>query len=110
MASAPEESSSTAVDSTTMNKSGIPFHPSSSPQSTTTKPTPIKIPDGRRNSHGEVLGSPTETWRPKLDRTQSWNREDLKRVVYKEMVEREVEEAGEDMGFTEVEEVLERSG
>jgi len=37
--------------------------------------------DGRRNSSGEILPGVTETWTPKIGRTQSWNQEDLKREM-----------------------------
>ncbi|KAL2061879.1 hypothetical protein VTL71DRAFT_7257 [Oculimacula yallundae] len=59
----------------------------------------VSIPDGRRNSQGDVLHSPTENWKPNFKRVQSFNREDLKREVYKdEMVE---EEPAKGTGFTE---------
>ncbi|KAH8585903.1 hypothetical protein B0O99DRAFT_99976 [Bisporella sp. PMI_857] len=41
----------------------------------------VSIPDGRRNSVGEVLKSPTEAWRPDFKRKQSYNQEDLKREL-----------------------------
>jgi len=57
------------------------------------------MPDGRRNSHGEVLPSPIESWRPDIKRKQSWKQEDLKRNFYeREMKDREV---GQGTGFTE---------
>ncbi|KUJ17050.1 uncharacterized protein LY89DRAFT_70463 [Mollisia scopiformis] len=37
--------------------------------------------DGRRNSFGEILPSPTESWKPTFNRVQSWNREDRKREI-----------------------------
>lgn len=37
------------------------------------------MPDGRRNSSGEGIPSPIESWKPDFTRRQSWNREDLKR-------------------------------
>ncbi|KAH7313185.1 hypothetical protein BKA65DRAFT_517500 [Rhexocercosporidium sp. MPI-PUGE-AT-0058] len=61
--------------------------------------THASIPDGRRNSQGEVLPSPTEGWKPNFKRVQSWNREEYKRDVYKaEMVEVEPSQGA---GFTE---------
>ncbi|KAG4432514.1 hypothetical protein IFR05_012011 [Cadophora sp. M221] len=56
------------------------------------------IPDGRRNSQGEVLASPTEGWKPNFKRVQSWNREEFKRDIYKSEME---EEPGQGTGFTE---------
>jgi len=58
----------------------------------------IKIPDGRRNSQGEMIPSPVESWKPNLQRRQSWNREDLKR----EHVLGELGKKKDDTGFTEV--------
>ncbi|KAK2630476.1 hypothetical protein QTJ16_001296 [Diplocarpon rosae] len=57
--------------------------------------------DGRRNSSGENLTSPTENWKPSLGRVQSWNREDYKRGAYISQGEMRVEE-GQAKGFTEV--------
>jgi hypothetical protein len=59
----------------------------------------IRIPDGRRNSQGEILPSPTESWKPKMNRVQSWNQEDLKRKAYQ--VEMGECEKGQGTGFTE---------
>ncbi|KAG0649321.1 hypothetical protein D0Z07_4364 [Hyphodiscus hymeniophilus] len=42
-------------------------------------PTETKVPDGRKNSVGEMLPSPVETWKPNFARRQSWKFEDLKR-------------------------------
>ncbi|KAH6716989.1 hypothetical protein DL95DRAFT_33181 [Leptodontidium sp. 2 PMI_412] len=69
-----------------------------SPISPCTTTNHVSIPDGRRNSQGEVLPSPTEDWKPNFKRVQSWSREEFKRDVYKiEMVE----EPGQGTGFTE---------
>ena len=59
--------------------------------------SPIDIPDGRRNSQGEALKSPIATWKPTFERTQSWNRQDLKREVQKG----ELEKGSESAGFSE---------
>jgi hypothetical protein len=68
-------------------------------ESSPTSSSPVKICDGRRNSQGEVLPSPTETWKPSMNRVQSWSREEFKRVVYKgEMVNGD---KGQGTGFTE---------
>jgi len=85
-------------------KAGIPFHPISSnyidaQAAAHAAIAPIRIPDGRRNSQGEILPSPTESWRPKMNRVQSWNQEDLKRKAYQ--VEMGECEKGQGMGFTE---------
>jgi len=84
-------------------KAGIPFHPTSTnyadAQAHANAAEPIRIPDGRRNSQGEILASPTESWRPKMNRVQSWNQEDLKRKAYQ--VEMGECEKGQGTGFTE---------
>ena len=56
--------------------------------------SPVDIPDGRRNSQGEALKSPVATWKPTFERTQSWNRQDLKREVQKGEWEKGTESAG----------------
>jgi hypothetical protein len=89
-----------------INKAGIPFNLTStnyqSAQSESSEHTsPIKIPDGRRNSQGEILPSPTESWKPNLQRTQSWNSEDLKRVYYKKDMQAGAQPQGQGTGFTE---------
>jgi hypothetical protein len=89
-----------------VNKAGIPFHPTSSnyqsaQSEASDHSTPIKIPDGRRNSQGEILPSPTESWKPNLQRTQSWNAEDLKRVYYKRDMQDGSHPQGQGTGFTE---------
>jgi len=56
------------------------------------------MPDGRRNSQGEILSSPAEDWKPNFKRVQSWSREEYKRVVYSNEM---VEEPGQGTGFTE---------
>ncbi|KAG4420237.1 hypothetical protein IFR04_006615 [Cadophora malorum] len=58
----------------------------------------VKMPDGRRNSQGEILSSPAEDWKPNFKRVQSWSREEYKRVVYSNEM---VEEPGQGTGFTE---------
>jgi len=67
--------------------------------------TTVKIPDGRRNSKGDVVVSPTETWRPNIERKQSWCQEDLKRQI----LETQLEKTEEGKGFTEVEEGTKRA-
>ncbi|EPE33111.1 hypothetical protein GLAREA_06123 [Glarea lozoyensis ATCC 20868] len=67
--------------------------------SSETKPTPISIPDQRRDSKGEHTTSPIETWRPSPNRTMSFKHEDLKREC-NECYMRDVGGGGE--GFTEV--------
>jgi hypothetical protein len=56
--------------------------------------SPVDIPDGRRNSQGEALKSPVADWQPTFERTQSWNRQDLKREVQKEELEKGTGTAG----------------
>jgi len=71
-----------------------------SSESSQSKPTEIKIPDGRRNSLGVNIPSPVESWKPNFARRQSWNKEDLKREhVMAELVKKKNEGMG--MGFTE---------
>jgi len=67
--------------------------------STTEQKVQVKIPDGRKDSTGEPLASPTETWRPTFERKQSWNPQDLKR----QMLAGELKKEGHGgQGFTEV--------
>ncbi|KAM3085107.1 hypothetical protein ACMFMG_003539 [Clarireedia jacksonii] len=71
--------------------------------------TNIKIKDGRRNSKGEELASPTQTWRPNPARTQSWDHQAYKRDMQWAGLKKENEQpskkaAGEFSGFTEVKE------
>ncbi|PQE31905.1 hypothetical protein CJF32_00008849 [Rutstroemia sp. NJR-2017a WRK4] len=73
----------------------LPIHSSSNP-------TNITIPDGRRNSKGEELASPTQTWRPNPARTQSWDRQAYKRDMQWAGLNKE--NKGEFSGFTEVKE------
>lgn len=48
------------------------------------------MPDGRRNSQGESLRSPIETWTPNLLlRRQTWNHQDLKRLHVEEVLKKE---------------------
>ncbi|KAH8659188.1 hypothetical protein BGZ60DRAFT_345432, partial [Tricladium varicosporioides] len=78
---------STSQSATMAQPANIPLHSSShepheasiSSSKRSTVPV-IAIPDRRRNSFGESMHSPCETWRPDLNRTQSWNAEDLKRA------------------------------
>ncbi|CZT00599.1 uncharacterized protein RAG0_10447 [Rhynchosporium agropyri] len=87
----------------------LPIHSSSNTQTETKTCTPISpgsdiqhvsIPDGRRNSQGEALHSPTENWKPNFKRVQSFKFDDLKRDVY---VKNEImeEEPNQGAGFTE---------
>ena len=78
----------------------LPFR-NTSAQGSSNKPMEIKAPDGRRNSQGEEIPSPVETWKPNFTRKQSWNPEDLKREhVISELVKKKDQGAG--AGFTEV--------
>ncbi|RFU30562.1 hypothetical protein B7463_g5767, partial [Scytalidium lignicola] len=55
---------------------------SAKPSTTTTRlPKTIEIPDGRKMVDGDKVPSPTATWRPSVDRQQSWNQEDQKREI-----------------------------
>jgi len=68
-----------------------------------------KIPDGRRNSKGEELASPTQAWRPNPARTQSWDHQAYKRDMQwaglgKENEGPGVGTGGEFTGFTEKDE------
>jgi hypothetical protein len=79
----------------------LPIH------STSTNPTKITIPDGRRNSKGEELPSPTQTWKPNFARTQSWDPQAYKRDMQWAVLNKEKENQGgkgEFSGFTEVKE------
>ena len=72
--------------------------------STETKPTEIRIPDGRKNSVGEALPSPVETWKPNFARRQSWKFEDLKREHVAAGLTKNTNDKNEALGgFTEVE-------
>ncbi|PQE14283.1 hypothetical protein CJF31_00006838 [Rutstroemia sp. NJR-2017a BVV2] len=87
----------------------LPIH------STSTNPTNITIPDGRRNSKGEELASPTQTWRPNPARTQSWDLQAYKRDMQWAGLKKENEGGsqggkGEFLGFTEVKEEREEKG
>lgn len=99
------------ISSKSPDHPGIPFRSTShnyinaQKESPTTVHTeeysqPMKIPDGRRNSVGENLPSPTESWTPTFTRNQSWNREDLKRQAYV-VEELEKKKEGQGSGFTE---------
>ena len=61
--------------------------------------TAVRIPDRRRNSQGEIIPSPTETWKPNVARSQSWNQEDMKRLYYISELEKNKKPQGG--GFTE---------
>jgi hypothetical protein len=107
---------------TSTNPQDTPFHPSTStenkqnvpPESehSTSGPLSVSIPDGshnsqreiRRNSLGEILQSPIDTWQPNLNRTQSWNQEDRKRRFYAGELSPTRSKAlvGVEKGFTEV--------
>jgi len=58
----------------------------------------VKIPDGRRNSQGEAIASPTESWKPNFGRKQSWDPQEYKRKMSMELLR---EESGNGSGFTE---------
>lgn len=51
----------------------------SSSRAEQTKPSNIKMPDGRRNSSGQAIPSPVAEWKPNFSRSMSWKMEDLKR-------------------------------
>jgi len=86
--------------------------PTTGSEHSTIEPLSISIPGGRRNSQGEIrhnsmgeiLQSPTDTWQPNLNRTQSWNQEDLKRRFYAGELSPTRSKAlvGMEKGFTEV--------
>ncbi|ESZ93362.1 hypothetical protein SBOR_6259 [Sclerotinia borealis F-4128] len=68
----------------------LPIHPTSTSTSANPIPLEVSIPDGRRNSLGEALHSPIETWKPNLlVRNQSWNHQDLKRLHVEEVLKKE---------------------
>jgi hypothetical protein len=100
---AAENPSAGSPNAPSTTQAGIPFHPTSNnyvaAEAAANATPPIRIPDGRRNSQGEILSSPTETWKPKMNRVQSWNQEDLKRKAYQ--VEMRDCEQGQGTGFTE---------
>lgn len=58
----------------------------------------VKIPDGRRNSQGEAIPSPTESWKPNFGRKQSWDPQEYKRKMSMELLK---EDSGNGSGFTE---------
>ncbi|KAB8292367.1 hypothetical protein EYC80_008104 [Monilinia laxa] len=102
----------------------LPIHPRSpSPSATHSKTTQsstihphsskieVSIPDGRRNSLGEPLHSPLETWTPNLlKRNQSWNHQDLKRLHVEEVLKKEEWRNDEGMGGYSFEEDGEGEG
>jgi len=45
------------------------------------QPPSASLKDGRKNSEGETVTSPVESWKPNLARQQSWNQQDLKREL-----------------------------
>jgi len=61
------------------------------------------MPDGRRNSKGDILPSPTATWKPNYSRKQSWNQEDFKRDMMVHDLEKTVPQKDAGRGFTEME-------
>lgn len=69
-------------------------------QNSPTSPT-VVIPDGRRNSRGQAIQSPTETWKPNFGRKQSWNQEDLKRELMMSGIDKPKESTAAGLGFTE---------
>jgi hypothetical protein len=93
-----------STSSETSMSSGVPFNNTSHNYDAAEaghKPAAIKIPDGRRNSMGEKLPSPVETWKPNFARRQSWKMEDLKREhLMTELTKKKGEDVG--AGFTEV--------
>ncbi|TEY59791.1 hypothetical protein BOTCAL_0186g00120 [Botryotinia calthae] len=74
------------------DEASLPHHSKSTSDSTASHLAEImevSIPDGRRNSGGEALPSSAETWKPNLDRRQSWNHQDLKRLHVEEVLKKE---------------------
>jgi len=100
---AAKQTAAGSPDAPSTTQAGIPFHPTSTnyadAKENANSAEPTRIPDGRRNSKGEILSSPTESWRPKMNRVQSWNQEDLKRKAYQ--VEMGECDKGQGTGFTE---------
>lgn len=47
------------------------------------------------------MNSPTETWRPNYERSQSWCQEDLKRQIMQAELGKRQEEGVDQRGFTE---------
>ena len=104
-----EQHQSRKMETTQSSKSSdhpdVPFrgtshnHAATQYNSDAPQPATIKIPDGRRNSLGEKIPSPVETWKPNFERRQSWKMEDLKRehVISELKVKKD-----QGMGFTEV--------
>ncbi|KAL3427516.1 hypothetical protein PVAG01_01025 [Phlyctema vagabunda] len=90
----------------TSSKVGLPFrllnrehYPNTQEKPAALDTAGVKIDDGRKN--GQT--SPVETWKPSLNRTQSWNQEDLKRErTLKDLQEKEKNAAaGTEKGFSE---------
>lgn len=84
----------------TVEPEKLPVDEKTSPNSTSA-PTFIGMPDGRRNSQGNALPSPIIDWRPDIKRKQSFKREDLKRDVYGREMKVEEDECAQGTGFTE---------
>ncbi|KAG9240875.1 hypothetical protein BJ878DRAFT_545802 [Calycina marina] len=72
------------------DRPGVPVHTISTnyvdavaKKSSVSSPTSpiIPISDGRKNSVGDALTSPTEAWRPDYRRKQNFKQEDLKREL-----------------------------
>lgn len=61
----------------------------------------VSIPDGRRNSVGQELPSPVETWKPNLARNQSWNQQDQKRKIVENRLKEDVKKWEGSGGWTE---------
>ena len=96
------ETTSATTQSTSVQPSDLPFRNTATQESSDTfAPMQIKVPDGRRNSQGEKIPSPVETWKPNFARRQSWNREDLKREHVMSQLTKKNDE-GMGAGFTEV--------
>lgn len=105
----PTSPKTSTISSKSSDHPGVPFRATShnyinaqaaAPENTEPHNATIHIPDGRKNSVGELLPSPTESWKPNFQRTQSWNQEDLKRLITQSELEKKRAE-GQGTGFTE---------
>lgn len=93
-------STSFKMSSAPSNENSLPIHSSSTTTSTSRSTTSSSLKDGRKNSGGEELASPVESWKPNLNRQQSWNQQDMKRQAQLSSLESEEKGKG---GFSEVE-------
>jgi len=105
--SASPNAAKTIVDpvSTFFHQTSSNYEESSNPSAGHTK---VKAQDGRRNSKGVITPSSADyssmdTWKPDLDRKQSWKAEDWKNMQYKNQfgIEDGKGPQGQGTGFTE---------